>query len=339
VTTPAHLSVCGFLSSEWDARAIRAALDFGLIDALQKAPATAAALAQGAGVAPRGFALLLDLLRANGVIASDGDLLRLTPGFADALRFRDLMETRIAFADLVWPDIHALFGALLTDVPQFMARSQTFELFRYDRCFESTPENRAATQAWTRFTTVLTRYEAPAALDGIDLDGVADVVDLGGNTGEFALAFRRRAALRATVVDLPVVCEIGRDHVARTAPDDAGSIAFHPCDMRRDALPAPADLVALKSVLHDWPDDDARLLLARACALVRPGGRLMIYERAPLAFAGRPPYALAPDLVFLHFLRPAQLYLDALASLGFVDVSYRRVALEVDFHLILARRA
>jgi SAM-dependent methyltransferase len=329
---PPHLAVIGFLQTEIDARALRAAFEFGLIDALTAAPASLAEWSRR--ISPRGLALVADMLEANGVVAREGDLLRLTPAFRDILPFRDLLEMRIAFADLVWPDIHGLFPALLNDIPQFMARSKTFDLFRYDRCFELTLANRVAAEAWTRFTTCLTRYEADAALDEIDFAGVADVIDLGGNTGEFALAMLRRGAGRATVVDLPVVCAIGRDHVGAST-----AIAFHPCDMRRDPLPASADLVAFKSVLHDWPDGDARRLLARAYDAVRPGGRLMIFERAPLDFRGRrPPYGLAPDLVFLHFLRPAALYLETLAQLGFVDVERRSVALEVDFHLIVARR-
>ena len=340
MTSRAHLGVIAFLSTEMDARALRAALDFGLIETLAAAPADMGQLSRRSRLAPRSLALLVDMLEANRVIVRDGDVLRLTPAFRDALRFRDLLEARIAFADLVWPDIHSLFNALLADAPQFMARSKTFDLFRYDRCFELSAENRAATQAWTRFTTCLTKYEADAALDEIDLDGVGDFVDLGGNTGEFSLALlRRRPDLLATVVDLPVVCAIGRDHVAAIAPAQAAAIAFHDCDMRRDPLPAPADLVAFKSALHDWPDADARRLLARARDVVRPGGRLMIFERAPLHFrSGRPPYGLAPDLMFLHFLRHPALYLETLGELGFVDIDCRRIALEVDFHFIVARR-
>jgi SAM-dependent methyltransferase len=335
------LSVSAFLGTEIDARAIKSALDLGIIDALDAGGATLPGLRAGKGVNPAGLELLADLLEVNGVVARRGDLLELTPAFRTALKFRDLLESRIAFADLVWPDIHELFTPLLTDLPQFMARSKVFDLFRYDRCMEVTPENLQATSVWTRFTTCLTKYESAAALDPVDIKSVRTFIDLGGNTGEFALQVcRRNPTIEAIVVDLPVVCALGRNHVA-AAPDKAAAarVSFYPADMRSDDLPPPADLVSFKSVLHDWPDTDAERLLERAHGLLRPGGRLLIFERGPIKLRGkRMPYAMAPDLVFLHFLRPADLYLRKLTQLGFVSVEHRRVELDMPFHLIVARR-
>ena len=336
------LSINQFLTTEMDARAIKSAMEIGLVEALSNHGATAlSALSGGRGINPVGLRLLADMLEANGVIARNGELIELTPGFVAALRFRDLMESRIEFADLVWPDIHGLFTPLLTDLPQFMARSKVFDLFRYDRCIDVTPENLKATSAWTKFTTCLTRYEAAVVLDAVDIETDRTFIDLGGNTGEFALALcRRNPELAAVVVDLPVVCSIGKAHVAANAgAAEVARIAFFPADMREDALPAPADLVSFKSVLHDWPDADAERLLERACGIVRPGGRLLVFERAPIDMRGRRiPYVMAPDLVFLHFLRPADLYMRRLAQLGFEAIEYRRIELDIGFHLITARR-
>lgn len=336
------LQVTAFLGTEPDARAIKSAMDLGILDALNEGGATPlAALSAAHHVHPRGLQVLLDMLEVNNVLARRGELVDLTPEFRSILPMRDLLALRIEFADLVWPDIHELFTPLLTDLPQFMARSKTFELFRYDRCFVVTPENLDATRRWTKFTTCLTKYEAGAALDLIGLDGVETLVDLGGNTGEFALqACRRSATLRAIVVDLPVVCELGRQHLRDVASaEEAARIGFSPADMRENSLPGGADLVSFKSVLHDWGDADTCRLLRRAHALLRPGGRLVIFERGPIDLRGkRLSYAMAPELVFLHFLRPPDLYLKTLGQLGFEEIEHRRLMLDMEFHLITARR-
>jgi SAM-dependent methyltransferase len=342
MTNHDFLSVNAFLSTEMDARAIKSAIELGIIDTLASKGASALpSLVAGRQLNPVGLRLLIDLLEVNNVVARTGDLIELTPDFKTALRFRDLLECRIAFSDLVWSDVHDLFTPLLVDLPQFMARSAIFELFRYDRCIDVTPANLDATAVWTRFTTCLTKYEAGAALEAIDIDSAGTFIDLGGNTGEFALQVcKRNANTRATVVDLPVVCALGERHITSAANEsEASRITFFPADMRHDVLPAAGDLVSFKSVLHDWPDADAERLLERAYALVRPGGRLLIFERAPFEIRGkRIPYAMVPELLFLHFLRPADLYLKKLTELGFVSIEHRCVELDMAFHLIVARR-
>jgi SAM-dependent methyltransferase len=341
---PPHRFLCvnAFLTNEMDARAIKSAIELGILDKLSAGQAISPTeLAPEGRISPLGLRLLIELLEANNVVAAKDGLIALTQAFREALEFRDLLEMRIAFSDQVWPDIHTLFTALLTDVPQFMARSKVFELFRYDRCLAVTPENLAATKAWTRFTTCLTKYEAPVMLDAIGVDAIRRFVDICGNTGELARhVCERNAAATATVVDLPVVCALGREHLAAQASAAvAARVGFFPTDMRSGALPAPADLVTFKSVLHDWPEDDAVALLERGAGLVQPGGRLAIFERAPIALHGaRLPYSMVPDLVFLHFLRPPELYLKTLERLGFHAVTYGRVALDIDFHLIIAQR-
>ncbi len=178
-------------------------------------------------------------------------------------------------------------------------------------------------------------------LDAIDLARRASFLDIGGNSGEFALqACRRYPSIEATVVDLPVVCALGRDHIAAVArPEEASRIRFCPADFRHDPLPAAADVVSFKSVLHDWQDADAERLLERARAVVRPGGRMLIFERGPIEIGtSRLPYSMAPNLVFLKFLRPPDLYLKTLARLGFSVIEHRRIMLEMEFNLIVARR-
>jgi SAM-dependent methyltransferase len=336
------LCVDDFLQTELDARAIRSAWETGIMPALiAEGAVPVSVLAAKSRMDPAGLRLLTGLLEVNNVIRCERDQVALTPAFRRALAFRDLLETRIDFADLVWPDIHALFTPLLTDLPQFMARSKVFDLFRYDRCMNVTAENLAATKSWVRLTTCLTKYESTAVLGAIDLGTARSFLDIGGNSGEFALqACRRYPGIAATVVDLPVVCALGADHIAAVgSPEEAARIRFCPADFRHDPLPAAADVVSFKSVLHDWPDADVERILERAHAVVKPGGRMLIFERGPIEIGNsRLPYSMAPNLVFLKFLRAPDIYLKKLTELGFTAIEHRRIELEMGFNLIVARR-
>ena len=331
-----YLIVDRFLKTELDAQALNFALRSGLIDLLK---AEGCSRAQIPVRNPAGRRMILDLLTANGIVHTAGEHITLTQSFRTALNFLDLIEAKIAFATAVARDLSLHFASLIDNLPHFMENSATFGLFRYDRCFEATPENLDLARRWMRYTTALTRYEGRVLADLLDLSWARRALDIGGNSGELALQLCRVFPdLSVTVFDLPVVCQIGREHVAR-AGCGVDRIAFQPGDMRRDALYYGADVVFLKSVLHDWPDEDAAALLSKAADALRPGGLLVIFERAPLRMRQSLIFADLTNFVFAPFFRHAGLYLSNLSSLGFVETLHRDMRFEMDFHLITATKA
>ncbi len=329
-----------FLESEAAAHALGFAFTSGLIDRLARRADTAAVeLADEFRFERPQFACLIGLLVGAGIAAEpEPGRIGLTEAFRAVLPCRDLIEAKLAFAAAASEDLRQHFPAFVADLPAFMAASRTFELFRYDRCFEITPDNLDATRRWVAYTTCLTRYEAGPCLDRIEPGRHLRLLDLGGNSGEFAAqACRRAPNLTATVFDLPVVCALGRENLANRA--EGARVMFLAGDMRRGPIPEGHDLVTFKSVLHDWPAEEARALLEQAARALAPGGRLVIYERAPMALRQRPlGYVQSADLVFQPFFRDADLYIETLAMLGFVDCTVRGLALETPFHLIESRK-
>ncbi|WP_132255671.1 methyltransferase [Methylobacterium segetis] len=337
--SPAFPRIDTFLKHHIAARALAFALERGLVDRLATRPMPAGELAAALRLPPERLDVLVGLLVASGVL-SDGSAgsINLSPAFRAVLPARDLIEAKLAFATAAADDLNTLFPEFIADLPAFMERSRTFELFRYDRCFEVTEDNLVATRRWVSYTTCLTRYEAGPCLDRLDLARHRRMLDLGGNSGEFAAqACARAPDLRATVADLPVVCVLGRENLA--GRPEGERVAFHPCDMRRDPLPEGQDLVTFKSVLHDWPETEARALLARAHAALVPGGRLVIFERAPMSLRStESDFAASANLVFEPFFRPADFYRSALRGVGFGRIAVASVELETAFHLIEATK-
>ncbi len=333
-----YLAVDDFLKTQLDAKSLDFALRSGLIDQLWAGDCS---LDQLPIRNEAGRRLLLDLLASNHVIQINREHASLTPGFRHALAFRELLEEKIAFAEEAAKDVTHFFPLLIDNLPGFMTNSATFGLFRYDRCFQATPDNLEATRKWVRYTTALTRHEGQVLAERLaghpGSQGWERALDLGGNSGELALQLCAAfPALHVTVFDLPVVCEIGKEHTRGRHGSER--VRFQQGDMRRDSLPASQDAVIFKSVLHDWPEADAREILTKAAGSLRPGGRLVIFERGPLQAAQGLTYAQYTNLVFFHFFRPAAFYLDVLASLPFSKVSCETIALDMDFHLIVAQR-
>lgn len=335
----AYLSAAGFLRGFVEAGALRTAFELRLIDVLRARGTLAVEqLLPVTGSDAQGMRFLLDLLAANRVVVVRNGAVSLHPAFSAVLPYRELMAALIDQAFVVSADYATLFTAAIADPQRFMRQARTFRLYDYGRCLQSTPENLQHTAAWLRLTTALTRHEAPVCLALHDLSGHRRLLDVGGNSGEFALqACRRHPALQAVVADLPVVCELGLEHVL--AEPEAARIAFLPLDARRSALPRGFDLISFKSMLHDWPADDAQQLLARAVEALEPGGSVLIFERGPLALNGAvPPFSLLPLLMFFRAYRSPALYVNTLRRLGMVDVHCRHLQLDSPFFLLTARK-
>lgn len=344
-----YLEIEPFLAGFTQLQALQAAFTLGLIDRLDASSAhglSAADLASGAGLDSRGLGLLLEVLAAARMLEQTGHppdtTWQLSNRFRAALRFRELIECRMDFARLVTPDLLGRLGAFVASPEGFMQGSALFELFDYGRCFERTEENLAATRRWVRITTAYTRHEAPVLLRLFDFSRHRRLLDIGGNSGEMARQICEAwPELSATVVDLPLVCEIGRSHVANSPA--AGRIRFAALDALSAPLP-DADLVLFKSVLHDWPDEAVAMMLTNARTALAPGGRLVIFERcrgdagtADLG-AAELAYGFAPLLLFVPGFRTPSAYAAMLSEVGFSVEAVTTLRLDTRFCVIVAQR-
>ncbi|HSB81179.1 MAG TPA: methyltransferase [Candidatus Methylomirabilis sp.] len=334
-----HLCVDAFVGSVVGAQALETAFQLRLIDYL--GDRGSAGLAELAGVLELdagGLRLLLDLLMAHQVVEESGGAIRLTKGFARALRYRDLLEARLEFARIALPDFVLLLPTLVRKPGEFQRRARIFGLFDYAKCIERTPENAARTLQWVRMTTALTRYEAPVCMRYHDFGRYRRMLDIGGNSGEFALQVcRRHPDIQAVVFDLPVVCDVGRRHVG--SEPEAARICFIEGNALTDVLPEGCDLITFKSMLHDWPEREARQLILRASQSLEAGGTLLIFERGPLDLREGPlPYSVLPFLLFSHAFRPPRIYVEQLQGLGFRDVAVQRIDLGTLFFLVTGIR-
>ena len=322
-----------------DARALATAFELRLIGYLSENQAsTLDDLKKGFAGDDRGLQLLLNLLKANQVIEEDNGTVKLSAQFQEALQYRDLLEAKLEFAQFVLPDFSDLFTALIMSPDQFGPNSRTFELFCYQRSFESGPENYELTKRWVRITTALTRYEAQVCMKYHDFSRYRRILDIGGNSGEFVLRIcKNHPSIHATVLDLPLVCEVGIEHL-RSEPE-AERISFIKGNALADELPKDFDLISFKSMLHDWPDNEAKQFIARASQSLQPGGTLLIFERGPIEVSETTlPYSMIPFLLFFRSFRSPTVYREQLETLGFQDIEIQRIDLEMPFYLVAARK-
>ena len=329
-----YLCVDDFLTTLSAARTLKSGFELDVIDVIQATPVHLEHLQDQIECPTNSLRLLVQLLKTNNVLAETTEGLVLSEAFGQAMRFCDLLEAKLDFALAVAPDFSDLFTVLLKDTQEFLNKAKLFQLFDYEKCLSATEANYEATRRWMRFTTALTRYEAPVCLSYHDFSSYRRMLDIGGNSGEFSRQICcRNLDLIATVCDLPVVCDIGQQHLADT--EEADRIDFFRANALHDPLPDGYDVITFKSMLHDWPDEQAITFLQKAHHSVKQGGSLLIYERGPLDFTNSElPFSLLPILLFFPFYRSPEFYQQQFQHLGMVNIEIHEFFLESPFFVV-----
>ena len=284
---PTEQILIGLLTGAWATQTVAAAARLGVPDLLAKGPKTADELARSAGTNASAMLRLLRGLASVGVLErGGGERYALTP-VGERLRsdvhgsFRDAF---IAETDHVhlrsWEH---LADAVRTGLPRPKA------LFGMP-AFDYYAKNPAEGEQFGKAMQNLSRFAADAVLEAYDFSGVRTVMDVGGGSGSLALAvLGRHPHLKGKVVDLPYIGDAARENIR--AAGVADRCAFEAADFFR-AVPAGADLHVLKSVLHDWTDEECVRIL-RACREALPSdGRVLVVEMLV-------PEEIRPDFVML----------------------------------------
>jgi SAM-dependent methyltransferase len=154
-----------------------------------------------------------------------------------------------------------------------------------DAVREGRPALRAAIndrgEAWLRpFIAAMHNravQQAPGVVELIGLDGVWRVLDVGGGSGAFAMAFaKKKPGLEAVVFDLPNVVPLTRDYIAEAGLTDRVTTAVG--DYLADPLPRGFDLVFLSAVVHSNSAAQNAALLTSCANALNPGGRVAVID-------------------------------------------------------------
>ena len=118
---------------------------------------------------------------------------------------------------------------------------------------------------------------APGVVAKIDLSGVRRILDVGGGSGVYSMAFvRAGAGLSATVLDLPQVTPLAREYIVAAGLSDR--VTAQDADYHQGPFGTGYDLAFLSAILHSNSPQQNQALLARAAAALNPGGRVVVQE-------------------------------------------------------------
>jgi (2Fe-2S) ferredoxin/predicted O-methyltransferase YrrM len=122
------------------------------------------------------------------------------------------------------------------------------------------------------------RGRARAVAQAAEINGAKRMLDLGGGSGAYSIAFAKAApGLQAEIVDLAEVLPLAQDYIRKAGLADR--ITTREGDMLTVALdPGKYDLVLLSAICHMFSPEENKQLIEHAYRALAPKGRLVISD-------------------------------------------------------------
>lgn len=119
--------------------------------------------------------------------------------------------------------------------------------------------------------------QAPFVISMINLTGVTSVLDIGGGSGIFSMAFARaKNDIKATVFDLPNVLPITKMYVEKEKLSD--KILTVPGNYNTDDFPKGFDLIFLSAVIHSNSPKENNMLIKKCYRSLNPKGQVVVQD-------------------------------------------------------------
>ena len=269
---PAEQTVMGIARGYQLSQALYVAAKLGVADVLDPQPLPAEAIADAVGARAPQLRRVLRALVAGGVFRELGDGRFGSNDAAATLRAGAPGRTRDVVLNF-GEEMYRSFGELLHTVRTGETGFDSVygaPLFEY---YASHPEVEASAAARMLARTLPVAREL-AASDV--LHGARTLVDVGGGAGTLvAEVLRRRPEIVGVLLERPGMLELAKEYLAEQGVADR-------CELVEDdffaSVPAGGDVYVLKSVLHDWEDDECVAILRNCRAAMDGAARLVIVE-------------------------------------------------------------
>jgi SAM-dependent methyltransferase len=119
--------------------------------------------------------------------------------------------------------------------------------------------------------------EAPGLVSSLDLSGVSRVLDVGGGSGAFSMAFvKARDSIQATVFDLPNVVSLAQGYIEKEGLSNR--IDTVAGDYNKDELPHGYDLAFLSAIIHSNSFTQNQSLFMKIGEALNPGGKIVVSD-------------------------------------------------------------
>jgi SAM-dependent methyltransferase len=264
-------------------QAARVLRDRGLLrELVRQSPEgrTKAQLSEATNTSPYGVTVLIEAGLAAGLVEQEDDQFRITK--AGYLLERDPM-TRVNMnfvGDVCYRAAEHLGEAIEEGRPSGLKELDFVGRSDFETVYEGLSQlNEPAKASWFEFDHFYSDDSFPQILPIVFKHRPQRILDVGGNTGKFALsALRYDEGVEVTVADLPGQIATCRDRIERAGL--GARVQFHPFSILAEgaALPQGRDLIWMSQFLCCFSEDEVERILGMARRAMGPSARLIIMD-------------------------------------------------------------
>ena len=143
------------------------------------------------------------------------------------------------------------------------------------------PISRDHTPEWTRsFITGMQRNakdRAPLVVKALGTAGVRRILDLGGGSGAYSIAFAKASPdVQCEILDIPEVVPLTIGYVSQAGV--SAQVSLRTGDMLQDDFGSAYDIIMLNAICHMFSEEQNRDIFRRAHQALAPNGRLVVQD-------------------------------------------------------------
>jgi len=143
------------------------------------------------------------------------------------------------------------------------------------------PIDRDTTADWTHnFIAGMQRNakdRAPLVVKSLGIAGVRRILDLGGGSGAYSIAFAKTSSdVQCQILDLPEVVPLTAEYVNQAGV--SSQVSLRAGDMLQDDFGSGYDIIMLNAICHMFSEEQNRGIFRRARQALVPNGRLVVQD-------------------------------------------------------------
>jgi len=234
--------------------------------------ADAGTMAESLGTDPRATEALLNALVALEVLEKEAGVFRNAPVASRYLAAGGKDDSRAALLHTahLWPRWSTLTDcvrqgtSVIGKEGKTEGGSDTIERDEWTTAFIAAMHKNAS-------------FRAPIVVRSLDLDGVERILDLGGGSGAYSIAFARALPeLRAEILDRAAVVPIAQRHIEEAGLGER--VTARVGDLRDDGYGSDYDLLFMSAICHMNSPEENLAMFRKAFEALSPSGRVVIQD-------------------------------------------------------------